>query len=169
MTFTYKRKGLLQKAVFFPFFYLYALIYPLYTQSPAEHLDYRESESIDVCAFDAVIEKARKMRLFEDLYWHTLVHYKKSLTGVCSLIDDPRFFLAADGKRNPESELTATLTAFYTADINTEYQSEEKNPAEMPDALRFPARYAWLKEKLDLNRPTFPVMSMPNILSLKKG
>lgn len=57
-----------------------------------------------------------------------------------SEIDDEKFFLAKDGKTNAKNELYATIEAFYnetTFDDNS-------------TACRFPARYDWLKEKLQL-------------------
>lgn len=57
-----------------------------------------------------------------------------------SEIDDETFFLSNNGKTDPRSELYATIKAFYnetTFDDNS-------------TACRFPARYDWLKEKLQL-------------------
>jgi len=88
-----------------------------------------------------ILEEARMQRLHEDPYWHILLHYKHCASGVESLIDDPGFFVAPDGKTNPEAELAATIRAFIGPD------DDENNPA----VCRFVARYEWLKERLNLD------------------
>ena len=57
-----------------------------------------------------------------------------------SEIDDEKFFLAKDGKTNAKNELHATIEAFYN----------ETTFDDNATACRFPARYSWLKEKLQL-------------------
>lgn len=49
-----------------------------------------------------LVESANAAHLYDDKYWHTLVHYKKSGFSTRSLIDDPKFFLAEDGKKKSE-------------------------------------------------------------------
>ena len=56
-----------------------------------------------------------------------------------SEIDDPNFFFAKNGKRDPKTELDATLDAFFSDELKDDNSS----------VCRFPARYEWLKEKLD--------------------
>ncbi|MCX7793407.1 MAG: DUF4105 domain-containing protein [Thermodesulfovibrionales bacterium] len=93
-----------------------------------------------------LIKKALDKELYKDRYWNVLLHYKHGLSGTESLIDDPAFFLAQDGKENPEAELIETLRSFFR-----EYEDEKSNPR-----CRFPARYAWLKEKLDIDEDILP-------------
>jgi len=57
-----------------------------------------------------------------------------------SEIDDSAFFFAEDGKTNAKSELEATLNAFYNESVFDDNAS----------ACRFPARKAWLQERLGL-------------------
>ncbi len=57
-----------------------------------------------------------------------------------SEIDDKNFFFASDGKINPSKELDATLDALFN----------EKSLDDNSTACRFPARTAWLKEKLSI-------------------
>lgn len=61
-----------------------------------------------------------------------------------SEIDDERFFLAKDGKTNAKNELKATLEALLN----------ETRLDDNSTACRFPARKAWLQEKLSIN--SFP-------------
>jgi hypothetical protein len=95
----------------------------------------------------SLLETAREQRLHADPFWHSLVHYKRGLFGVRSLIDDPRFFLSPKGKYDPEAELEATIRAFF-----------EPAGGESPHAVcRFIARYTWIKEKLNLDPSQLPV------------
>lgn len=90
----------------------------------------------------SLIAQSRALRLSEDRTWNILLHDK----GGVSLIDDPKFFLAPDGKRNPQSELEATIAAFF---------EQERSDSEHP-RCRFPLRYAWLKERLSIDESRLP-------------
>lgn len=85
------------------------------------------------------IARAEALGLDRDPYWLLLGHYHRSWRGWESAIDDPRFFLAPDGKRNPRAELHATLKALFAL--------PPTNPADHA-VCRFPARYEWLRERL---------------------
>ncbi|CAA6691602.1 Unannotated [Lentimonas sp. CC19] len=76
--------------------------------------------------------------LAEDDYWHTLLHYKRTIFSQKSTIDDPKFFLSPEGATNPTAELEATVAAFSTGD-----PSDEAHPIN-----RFPARLNWLQKNL---------------------
>ena len=95
------------------------------------------------------IKKANELKLYNDSYWRTLLHYKPALfSRYKSLVDDPRFFCAKNGKTNPKAELNATIKAFFepaTKDSKTKHAIE-----------RFPGRYKWLCEKLGLSENDFP-------------
>lgn len=96
---------------------------------------------------DQLVEKARRRRLHEERYWHTLLHYKRTITGLRSLVDDPKFFLSPRGKRDPEAELEATIRAFFQPDT----------PGARHPVCRFVARYYWIKEQLNLDPAVLPV------------
>jgi len=94
----------------------------------------------------ALSERAQQLRLQEDPTWQILLHYKPSMMGVESLIDDPRFFLAPRGKQDPVAELQATLAALFAPP-----QEESKDPR-----CRFVARRAWLGEVLQIDQSRLP-------------
>ncbi|MBN1826670.1 MAG: DUF4105 domain-containing protein [Candidatus Eisenbacteria bacterium] len=94
-----------------------------------------------------LLENARRAELHDAPYWHTLLHYKRGLFGLRSLVDDPDFFLAPDGKHDPRAELEATLRAFFLPP-----PEEGKHPL-----CRFVARYHWLKERLSIDESRLPV------------
>jgi len=62
--------------------------------------------------------------------------------------DDPGFFLAPNGKTDPEAELAATLTKFFSDEL----VGRSKQPAQ----CAFIARYHWLKEKLQFDEHRLP-------------
>jgi hypothetical protein len=105
-----------------------------------------ESLAADQSYLDALLKSAREQRLSEDRYWDVLLHYRRHGSGRKSLIDDPRFFLAPDGKTDPVAELEATLKSFFQAE-----QKDGDHPR-----CRFVARYAWLKEKLGVDELRLP-------------
>lgn len=87
-----------------------------------------------------LIASAKKRALHRNHYWHVLLHYKSTWFGWESEVDDPRFFLAADGKSDPEAELVSTLTAFFSP-FSTDPEFEHPQ-------CRFRARFFWLNEQL---------------------
>src|SRR5262245_66070376 len=91
---------------------------------------------------DELIGQSREQRLSERREWRRLVHYVDNLVlpGVHSLADARRFFLAPDGTSNPQSELEATLAAFFS---DVEETDKEQNPQ-----CTFIARYAFLDSQL---------------------
>ncbi len=73
--------------------------------------------------------------------WQALVHLNPGATlrdVGASYVDDPDFFLAASGKRDPRAELVASHAALSQPDAAT--------------ICRFPARYRFLAERLDWPR-----------------
>jgi uncharacterized protein DUF4105 len=107
------------------------------TASPATYLD-------------ELIGRSREQRLSERREWHRLMHYTSNLVtpGVHSLADARRFFLAPDGKTDPQSELEATLAAFFSDIVETD---KEQNPQ-----CAFIARYSWLDRQLRFDSARLP-------------
>jgi hypothetical protein len=89
-------------------------------------------------AVEELCRRADRLGLASSSYWRVLGHYRRRLTGYHSLVDDPDFFLSPRGKRDPRAELHATIRALFGG-----------APADRAvAACRFPARLAWLCEKL---------------------
>jgi Domain of unknown function (DUF4105) len=95
--------------------------------------------------------RSRELRLHERREWHRLLHYISNLTssGVHSLADSPAFFLAPDGKINPQAELEATLASFFS-------DAEETNDRQNAQC-QFVARHAWLDRELGFDPARLPV------------
>ena len=98
---------------------------------------------------DELIEHAVKKKLFKDRYWHLLLHYRSNVFGGhISDIDDPGFFLAEDGKTDPEAELRATLAHFFSDEL--------VGRSQQPAQCAFVARYHWLNDQLEFNESFLP-------------
>ncbi len=97
---------------------------------------------------DDLIATAEAKQLWTNRYWHTLVHYVPTVLGTESRIDDPKFFLAPDGKKSPRAEMIATLQAYF-APVGT----NERTHA----IYRFPARLHWLKQELNWDGSGLPM------------
>lgn len=90
---------------------------------------------------DELVERAENLQLAQHPYWLKLVHYKPDLFGgYTSEVLNRDFFNATNGRRNPESELNATLAAFFS---DLEETDQQQNPQ-----CRFIARYHWLNSQL---------------------
>lgn len=92
------------------------------------------------------LSDADVQRLSLENPWLQLVHYRPTYGRLRSEIDEPSFFLHADGKRDPAAELRATLDQLRD-DIRA-------HPDEKQDLrCRYPARVDWLKRRLALDIP----------------
>ncbi|WP_064604079.1 Lnb N-terminal periplasmic domain-containing protein [Photobacterium sp. J15] len=79
-------------------------------------------------------------------YWLKLGHYHPNIfSGWQSQIDSSDFFISPEGKKDPLSELKATLDKFNSDEFELY-------------ACMYPARFNWLREKLHFNQtmPTCP-------------
>lgn len=85
---------------------------------------------------------ARERHLADTPMWHALLHYQRHpLTRqLRSLADDPGFFLAQQGRTDPQAELDATIAAFFDA--------EPRHALDQTAACRFIARERWLRQEL---------------------
>jgi hypothetical protein len=102
----------------------------------------------------AVVAAARQADLAHDPYWLTLLHYERGLVGWRGLIDEPRFWLSPTGKHDPQAELDATLAGLW---------AEPPADVEQAVAARFPARAAFLAERLGFRLAELPVPGSPEL------
>ena len=106
----------------------------------------------DQSYLNELLNRAAALRLAEEREWQVLLHYRRTwLGGGESMQDDPGFFLAPQGKTDPQAELAATLTKFFIDDV----VGRSKQPAQ----CAFVGRYHWLKERLqfdDVRLPPLP-------------
>ncbi|MFZ3071888.1 MAG: DUF4105 domain-containing protein [Thermodesulfobacteriota bacterium] len=95
---------------------------------------------------DELIKSASEKNLRENPFWAALLHFKSGIMGMESLVDDPEFFLAPDGKRDLKAELEATIKGFFNA----------ASEGDAHPVCRFPARYEWLKATLNIDESRLP-------------
>lgn len=90
-----------------------------------------------------ILKRAQQLRWWEEKQWHRLVQYeKKWWSGFESPAEFSGFFLAVDGKNNPESELLETIRAFQN---NKKIKSKD-GKFEDPAICVFPARKMWIEK-----------------------
>lgn len=107
------------------------------------------SEVPDNTYVDELIRRAAELRLWEQRYWHLLLHYRKNLgEGYTSEADGPPFFLAPNGKTDPRAELEATLRKLFT--------DEPVGRTAQLAQCAFVARYHWLKLVLSIDDRRLP-------------
>ncbi|RRV06179.1 DUF4105 domain-containing protein [Pseudomonas sp. v388] len=83
----------------------------------------------------------RLQQLANQPFWLSLGHYEAGkLGGWRSYVDDPKFFLAADGAPDPQAELSATLKALYAPVGDAQAHAQ----------CVYPARTRWLRDELKL-------------------
>jgi hypothetical protein len=92
------------------------------------------------------INRAHAMKLSADPYWLLLLHYKRGVMGKRSLIDDPSFFLAPNGKWDPRAEMEADIRAFFQPIVE----------GRLHPGYKFIARFEWLREKLQFDTTLLP-------------
>lgn len=107
---------------------------------------------------DELIARAVALGLAEAPEWRTLGHYRPDLlgSGQHSLIDSDGFFLAADGRTDPKSELVATLRAFFAPVVDDAAGRQHPQCA-------FAARYRWLGSRLDFDPRLLPEQPCPEL------
>ena len=97
-----------------------------------------------------LVREAGRLKLHEERGWRALLHYGKGFTGKYkSKIDDIKFFNSPEGRSDPGAELEATLRSFFLAESKDGQNS----------ICRYPARYAWLAERLHIDQSQLPIAS----------
>ena len=127
--------------------YLAQAIFPLL--SSAVFAATVSAEQTDPTYLSELIRKATDVKLADSREWHLLLHYRENFFGgYTSEQDGSYFFLAPDGKTNPQAELEATLTKFFSDELI--------GAAKQTVQCAFIARYTWLKEKLTFDDRRLP-------------
>jgi hypothetical protein len=104
----------------------------------------------------SLVQKAVDKKLHEKRFWHLLLRYQESLMGYESEADTPSFFLAEQGKTDPEAELKANIRLLLSPEVP---EGHEVHPQ-----CRFPARFRWLWEQLELSNKNVPVFRCPEVI-----
>ncbi|OFX21861.1 MAG: hypothetical protein A2V77_20290 [Anaeromyxobacter sp. RBG_16_69_14] len=106
---------------------------------------------------DELVGAARAAGVARDQGWLRLGHWRSRLLGGFeSEADGPAFFLAPDGKRDPETELEATLRGFFAPEPVAPGDATSDHPQ-----CRFPARFAFLARALRFDLARLPPRGCP--------
>ena len=84
--------------------------------------------------------------------WLLLGHWEKTLRGYRSDVNGPGFFLSPHGRRDPLSELRASIDALFAS----------PNEGQAPDlhfSCQYPARTRWILERFSIPRERIPAVS----------
>lgn len=95
-----------------------------------------------------ILEAAEQAQLWQQPYWHKLLHYQPKGKGYVSLAGGQRLFVSEQGATNPRAELLATLNAL----LRNQYLPQREESA----LCAFPARLRWFKQELNLSDADFP-------------
>ena len=113
------------------------------------------SAEVDPSYLAELIQKSRELRLSDAPQWRRLLHYQDSWfrRGAASGADTQRFFLAADGRNDPQAELEATLASFFS--------QAPTGATQEPAQCAFIARHHWLAGALDFDPARLPPQPCP--------
>lgn len=135
------------KSFFSIFVYLYVLLLPVHVLSSSHEL---------------VLLEVENRQLSQERQWRKLLHFEKNIFQIRqSQMDSPLFFLSPEGKKNPQAELLATVTAFFSPVSGTDTNEHPQ--------CRFPARYRWLKNQLKDLVLTWPDVECPRFKAFFDG
>ncbi|MCG3205272.1 MAG: hypothetical protein KCHDKBKB_01991 [Elusimicrobia bacterium] len=100
---------------------------------------------------ERLIHQAQEKNLSKHPQWRALLHFRSQYFGKDqSDIDGPNFFLSSQGKTDAQAELEATLGSFFEP---IPQDLEKQHPR-----CKYPARYAWLNEQLNLDSSLPPLV-----------
>jgi len=83
-----------------------------------------------------MLKLAREAKLWQSPEWYKINLYHNAWRGVKSRVDDPTFFLAPNGKHDPQAELEATIAGAFDASM--------AQNSRQPNVCRWIARYQFL-------------------------
>ena len=99
---------------------------------------------------ESLLARAASLGLADEPIWRTLLHYEREALGPRrrSVIRTPAFFMHPDGPRHAAAELAATLRGL----LDPTARSGRGEPVR----CTYPARAAWLAERLAVTFPEIP-------------
>ena len=132
----------------------YLLFVALTTLLPAV----RAGEDLYVADLQA---QAQNLQIWQKPEWVNLLHYNgkgEQPDKYDSDVNDEHFFIASEGKTNPEDELLATIAAFFRTGITGDEHAQ----------CRFKARLNWIKQNLSIDVNSLPLVHCSKYLEWRK-
>jgi Domain of unknown function (DUF4105) len=110
---------------------------------------------------DALIFRSKEKNISNSRNWKVLLHYEDNwiIPGVESRVDVDSFFLAANGKTDPQAELEATIKSFFSKEV----------PGRQHPRCAFIARYNYLKSELGIDEKQLPINNCKEYQEWKKA
>lgn len=119
------------------------------------------SQAFAEVAFEDVFQKIENEKIWNEVAWIKLNHYKKNVGYLNSEIDDPDFFAAADGKTNPHQELIEFIKILP--------DPKGLGFLNQPAQCFFRSRYEWVLKRLPELKARLPVFPCPKFEFWEKG
>jgi hypothetical protein len=121
-----------------------------------------EDKKPDPTYLPELLAAVRSRSLAEERGWLRLGHWRKGLLGGWeSEADGPGLFLSPRGKRDPTSELEATLIGLFASGEAAPEGATLADPSLEHPQCRFPARFAWLAASLPIDLARLPPRACP--------
>ncbi|MDX2019529.1 MAG: DUF4105 domain-containing protein [Deltaproteobacteria bacterium] len=137
---------------------IYTLIFSVFVSATAWP---QAAGAADLAYVKQLQKTASSLHLEQSRMWQVLLHYRKTWTGGWrSEADGLGFFNAGkSGRTDPAAELNATLLAFAQPAPPSD-AGKSLEDAQHPQC-RFPARWSWLKETLQIDPARMPDQPCP--------
>jgi hypothetical protein len=130
----------------------------------------RQTESVVA----ELLERSRTLKTAESVAWRKLLHFRRrTFGGYESQVDGAKFFLSPQGKESAQAELEASLHGFFSP-IQPDPPVETSLEVAPSDVLvssndehalcRFPARFRFLNQVLDIERKAGSLLPRPSCL-----
>ena len=108
-----------------------------------------------------LLQQAQKQDISHDLQWRKLLHYEDHWLYGDNSGASEALFLSPIGYNDPEKELEATITAFFSTkereypSLNVDLDTGKATESQIP-RCQFPARFRYLKKKLAIDESKLP-------------
>ena len=123
-------------------FFIFSFYFFTLSPQPAAAL----SPELELKRLD-ILDRARRMKAWEDEQWQHLLFYEKTLFGrTRNRITNNLFFISPHGSTSPKLELEADIDGFFF----------EGRADDSPECL-FPERYRYLRKKLNVTEEQAPI------------
>jgi hypothetical protein len=125
---------------------------------PVEAEELAEQHAAEIAR---MLELANQAQLAQRPEWRKLNLYHATLGGIASRVDDPTYFLAPDGKHNPQAELEAA--------IRGAFDDSMAKTSRQPNVCRWIARYQFISRSMKELGFTYTPMRCEGFEKWKSG
>lgn len=117
----------------------------------------------DEAYLSELLQRVRAEQVAEEPQWRRLLHAQRGAWWrAASRADGDEFFLSPDGRNDLAAELEADLSAFFAPAESAGFADEHAQ-------CRFPARYAWISQRLSVDPSRLPPQPCPGLLAFYRA